>query len=489
MKIKIQLPLILISILIFSPYFVLLLHSNLIQFDFNSLDKEEIIWAVKNSSLQSLGSALFSVILSLLLSAGILSQSSASISNKFLSRLVMMPIFLPSLFSILLILTLINPFPTGTLGIILVHGFVFSGYLASAYSKKVMVCDVGLVNTAIVFSAKPFQILKLIVQHNFKTLKNHFYLAFAFSFTSFAIPLAVGGGRGTNLEILIYEKVKISADWVQASILALFQLIILLIFSTFLNSRSYDTQKNTNESWPTGASPKAFLVFPILYVALFVFGLLYFSLSGWTQLIEIPFWQQDLFAKLVNSIVLALSVGCLTAALLAGSLWAWPQRWFRVFINGYTAPSTALIGFSSIYFLANVENPEITYTVAFSLLIVAGLYRMSLDVSVQKLSNQVEAAQVLGVNTFKIWSQIVLPQTQNQIFRLAGLASIWCMGDFALSKIIFSNDNTLALYAEGLMSSYRIDSAFAVSGLILLCSLFVYLFFEGLGYVYSRKYR
>jgi thiamine transport system permease protein len=46
-------------------------------------------------------------------------------------------------------------------------------------------------------------------------------------FGSFSVPLVVGGARGTTVEVLIYEKIRLSGHWSEAIILALLQSVFI----------------------------------------------------------------------------------------------------------------------------------------------------------------------------------------------------------------------------------------------------------------------
>jgi thiamine transport system permease protein len=69
----------------------------------------------------------------------------------------------------------------------------------------------------------------------------------------------------------------------------------------------------------------------------------------------------------------------------------------------------------------------------------------------------------------------------------AGLASLWAVGDFALSSMASSNEFTLGLLIKTLMGHYRIDAAQVLALPLLIVGLICFLIFAGVGRVLSRK--
>jgi ABC-type spermidine/putrescine transport system permease subunit II len=103
------------------------------------------------------------------------------------------------------------------------------------------------------------------------------------------------------------------------------------------------------------------------------------------------------------------------------------------------------------------------------------------------LQPQQEIAKCLGASSFQIWKDITLPQIFPLAFQLGGILALWSLGDFALSKMIFNHDATLAMHIESLMSSYRIDAAMSLMALLLFLGIIIYTFFWSLSYVVSRR--
>ena len=83
--------------------------------------------------------------------------------------------------------------------------------------------------------------------------------------------------------------------------------------------------------------------------------------------------------------------------------------------------------------------------------------------------------------------QVTFPQVIAPAARLSGIGALWALGDFSLGKILIAKDVTLALLIETLMSSYRIEAAMALMGILTLMGFLIYFTFWGMAYVAHRK--
>lgn len=471
--------------LLVCPYLIILGH---MQFN-ESWPWEELGWALRNSLVQSFFSAALASILSVVLASGLLALPEGWLRSG-VERLLPLPAFLPTLVVVVLLLSWLEPFPIGTVGVVLAHGVLCCGLLAVDLFQSLRRQCTSMAETALIFGAGPWKIWRLVIRSQFPLLKKHFFLIFTIAFTSFSIPLILGGGKGTSIEILIYEKIKISGDWSQATFLSIFQLGALAFLSFFVWRGGSGVEVRSQPAMrPSFSTPKFFAVFPCLYVAFFIGGFIYDAFTGWSQLSQLPFWQEEIVSRIAPSFFTSVLGGFFILLILSLSLWAWPVSWFRYFLLSYVAPSTALLGFGLLFFSSLPAQYEfVIYSFGFAILVAPGLYRLALDARMSELERQIQVAEVLGAGPSQVWSQIVLPQTTSTLFRLSGLGGLWLMGDFALSKILFSTDRTLSLLVEGMMSSYRVEAATALTGLLVALGLVVFLFFEVAGYVYSRKF-
>lgn len=461
-----------------SPY--ILLSSRLAEL--GTFDFDEFIWALRNSFFQGFLSASFALFLALPLTWGLLKTEKTKSVFEFL---LLLPCFLPPLFILLIFLDLLDPFPAGNLGVSFIHGMTLAGLIAVQWSQWLQQQAAGMIETALVFGCSKIRLWILVCKMMKWQGLQSFLFVFAIAFTSFSIPLAVGGGRGTNIEILIYEKIRISGSWGQALALALVQSFFLLAvaqirpFSQMPKDSTHSVQK-LGSYWG--------LLLCLIYIGIFLSVFTVNSWNGWDQVLQIEgVWEESL--RLIPvSVLMAVSVALACIVFLLLVSWASEQIWFRRFMNGYVTASTALIGFSILIFSVYFDYPFISYVIGFLLLSLNSVYRLNVGASVQSLLPQQEIARTLGASSFQVWRFITLPQVLPSSLKLGGVLGFWILGDFALARIVFNYDATLAMHIESLMSSYRIDAALALSAVLVALGVLVYLLFWGLSYVVGRRF-
>ncbi len=452
-------------------------------------DTAELIWAFKNSLYQAFFSALCSVVAGFFMALGLtfFSRLSFPKTRGFLEALCLAPNFLPALFVLLGILNSVDAFPMGLLGIVFVHSVINSGLVAVLLAGTIEEKLGGVDEISYIEGASRFLFFR---KGLLPLLKKDFILVglfvFTICFSSFSVPLVVGGGRGTTLEVLIYEKMRLSNDWGGAVLLALLQSGFIGIISLLLHRREWHL---SNKKVRLHLAKSLFGVFPIFFVT----GLL---LSGYSQGLldggEIGTTFYGLQSALVNSslgtLIMGLSVGSLTFVLLLLVAYCWPRLWFEKFLNSYIAPSTALACFSLLVVLPNEGvYPFIKIPIAFMMLNLTGLYRLGWESQLEVLRAQYEVALTLGASPRLIFRSIVLPQVIQRLGLLSALASVWACGDFAISRILAHRDLTLAMMTETLMSSYRLHQAVVLSLALILLSTVCFVFFAGGSYVLRRK--
>ena len=363
----------------------------------------------------------------------------------------------------------------------LIQGFVNSGvvgvFLARIFEQKIA----GMAELCWTESASKLRFFTQALRVVRKDILSILFFVFVVSFCSFSVPLIVGGGKGTTLEVLIYEKVRISSDWGGALILSFLQSLILFLFSLV---KLKPTLKNVGRTQKMQLLQSRSAVAILILFCLFFCGFLIKGIFlGWSQFLQIPGLWQICVQALPVSFALSLLTGALVFIFLLLTAYG-KNDLLQRFLSGYVAPSTALIGFA---FLLVPTTHEIfaylKWISAFVILVFTGLYRMGWNQSLSALQKQLQMARSLGAEEWMIWKEITIPQVSSQAGLLAGIASLWAMGDFALSKMIFEQDLTLGMLAQSLMSSYRIEAALALSGLILAVGFLNFLLMAGLGRV------
>lgn len=454
------------------------------------LDAGEFWWAFLNSFWQAFGSASFSLLLGLWGGLGLICFSGRLKRHWriLLEIFLLLPNFLPPLFVLLAVLNLVDPFPMGLPGMILVHTVMNWG-LVAVLSARLIESRIGaMAELAWVEGASFRRFFKdAFWPLLWRDLGYLWLFVFVICFSSFAVPLVVGGGRGTTLEVLIYEKIRFSTNWSEAVVIASLQSLFLFALSWIVTlGRSVPSTEARNLSllrMPSG------VVMSILMSALLLLGYFQGFPQGFSQIA----YFFDLKREIGNALMGSLSVGLLTGLLsfffLVTAATLLPSAWFSRILSGYVAPSSALAGFA---FLTLGPNgglwPLLKIPLALTLIFLPGLWRMGWQSLVENLQNQKSVAESLGASELAIWKDILLPQLAPAVSTLSGIAAVWACGDFAISKIVASRDVTLGMMTETLISSgYRLGLATLLSAGLLMVSLICFFAMKGLGYVLGRK--
>jgi thiamine transport system permease protein len=475
---------ILVSFLL-SPFFILLYLSP----GKFSIDAAETWWAFKNSAWQALFSGLLCLLLGTVSALGLLwSQQRKIPIHATLIGLCLLPQFLPVVITLLGLMNGLQPFPMGLVGIIICHAFSYFGMTAVLILNQINEVLPRYAEVAQISGANKFLFWRKI---GFPLIRKDLLLIYiylvAIFFSSFSIPLVVGGGRGTTLEVLIYEKMRLSTDWSPAIMLSFIQSGVLLLLSLIsLKSRA---------SYSSGNRPPHYYgsIWGVLPLALIMAGFFtgFFSglISGIEQIKSLEMYQEDLIYVSFNSLALALITYLFLRTFMY--LFCWLVEvppLLNTFLNGYIAPSVALTAFGFLVLLP--MEPGWSYfkiPLVFLLLSFGAVYRLGWGERLNSLKSQVQVAWTLGASRSQILNQVVWPQMKSQTHWMAGLVATWACGDFAVSRILSTRDFTLPLVLESLLTSYRMGIASLLSLLLVVLCLICFLIVVGLDYVNRRK--
>jgi thiamine transport system permease protein len=310
---------------------------------------------------------------------------------------------------------------------------------------------------------------------------------FAICFASFAIPLAIGGSHATTVEVLIYQKIRISGDWGQALGLAFLQMLAVLLLSFFLKnergtSASFRLVTTPLLSWAPG------LVVALLPTVILIVGLLSGVLSGYEELIRTPTLIEDLPRLIAGSVLVGFGSGFLIVILLLLLAYQPPQGWLAKIWTGYAAPSSVLIGFSLLILWRSFGFASyIKIILGLGLVMIPAFYRYEWRAALDSLQGQVLIAQTLGAGPWLIFSRVIYPQVIARACFIGGMAALWAWGDFALSSVLGERTLTLAMAAQQMMGAYRLDGATFVVWILMLGGLATFAIFTGAGYVLGSK--
>lgn len=452
-------------------------------------DWGELYWAFKNSLLQALLSAIFSIVLGLWAALGILNFSNGGRGRWRLGLevLCLLPNFLPPLFILLATLNVIDPFPMGIAGIVIIHTFMNFGLVAVLLAGILETKLGGMVELAYVEGASRW---RFVTQGMLPMLKKDILLLglfiFVVCFGSFSVPLIVGGGKGTTIEVLIYEKIRLSNDWGSAVFLAAIQSVFIFSLSLIAGKgKGVVGSRIANLNLIKMRSGIAVIIaVSLLYVTGYAQGLF----AGFGMLSTFYELQSALLWSFAGSIFIGLSVGILVYSGLMLIAYCWPKKWFEKLLAGYVAPSTSLACFCLLIIAPNEGiYPFIKIPLALMLLSLNSLFRMGWDSELTALQSQMTAAYAMGASPKQIFWEIQFPQMSGRAGVLAGIGAVWACGDFAVSRILAHRDLSIAMMTETLMSSYRLNQATVLSLLIVVAGLICFALCVGGSRVLRRK--
>lgn len=454
------------------------------------VDTVETLWALKNSSLQAFYSTLITLLLGVITALGLFKvQNGRPALHVVLVILCLIPQFLPVVIVLITLMNGVQPFPMGLVGIVLCHAFSYFGMTALLIQNQANEVLPQFAEVARTLGSGRLLFWRKV---GFPLLRKDLLLIalylMAVFFTSFSIPLIVGGGRGTTLEVLIFEKMRLSSDWSPAVTLSLIQTLCMLLLSVLaLKSRAPFSDKKRLDGWLGSVFGIAILmVIMASFFASYISGII----EGFSDISSLQLYRVDLFWAVINS----LSIGFLTYCFikLFMFIFSWQlkiPRYLETFLNGYVAPSTALTCFAILLcFPAEQGWSYVKIPLAFLLLSFPAAYRLGWGEKLNSLAQQVEVAQVLGASRRQIFSGIVWPQMKYTSHTMAGLVATWACGDFAVSRILSTSDFTLSLILESLLTSYRMGLASLLSLLLICVCMICFLIVMGFDYVNRRKF-
>lgn len=463
------------------PFLFLIIQSS----DFIWPDNEELLWAIKNSLIQSVLSASLTVLFGFIVSFGL-----QRYSNKYFESLFLFPSFVPALFVILFFLEVFEPFPRNNFAVAILQMYIYTGLVAVSFKRSQQIIWPGLIRQAMVMGMTRWR----FVFHTLSAFKSEFISNWSYVFitalTSFNIPLIIGGNHGTNLEVLIYEKLRIEGDWRQSISISFVQVIIVFLSTVFFvkgkkislentkifknNILSQTEKKWIGSGFVFGISLIVYFLF-VVFLGMAILKIFFISPQVW-NLVQ-P--AQDFFGK---SLFLCLISSGLTAVGLLFYVALWPNSILKKFFKSYLPPSSVLLGISAFFWPFGTEGwgLEWKYVLVTVLLGFPFLTKLSWESELEKLYRQLEVSETMGVSKWSWLVNISWPQVLPKICDLAFLQSVWIAGDFALYKMVVNQDKTVASYMSTLMSSYRIDAAMVCGSFVVVMILFNFTFWIGI---------
>lgn len=464
------------------------------QFSLNlSADWQELFWALKNTFYQAAGSTLLAMIFATLSALGLLylERTRWSFLLSSVIGLLILPSLIPSLFVLISLFHMFDPFPMGLVGIVIAHAFIYYGVSGVALYFHIKSSINTYAEIAYLSGATKWTFWRRIAGPLLKTAFTiQAFVIFVASFASFSIPLVVGGGKGTTLEVLIYEKIRIGAEWSDAILIALIQMLLLFLVSLPLQNRkpmlSWE-QKSFQKVSPLMGSSTALILMmvPALGIVISYFWGVIESLSM-ISLSELSFIISSI--HMWGTLWISLFTSLLLLALYAAILVLYKHNFLKAFLYGYVAPSSALTSFA--YLVFGSDSMWITYfkiPLVLTLLLAPMLYKLVWEPRIKSLESQRQMAWLLGSSDIEILKRIQWPQSEAVVWMTLALAIAWSAGDFAVSRMLSSRELSMGMLVDTLMSGYRIHLATVASALLIGVILLLYFLVKGVYYVSRKK--
>lgn len=433
---------------------------------------------VMMAMLQSSLSAVFSLAVGFVLFLGVQAWRAPGL-KRFAEIVLLIPNTIPALFVALGLISIFSwngRFPYGLGAVVTAHVVMNSGLVAVALQSLVVKRLGGMVDAAALMGSTRFRFWWEIGWPLLRTdLACLFLFVFGISFTSFSIPVLLGGSRTLTLEAAIFNLIRLDGRWDAAVILAAFQAGALLILASLLPRGFWPARTVFRGGDFLGVRTFRFFVFVPLVLACssWSIGLLHRGYQLWPA--DLP--MADAF---LTTFLLGLVIGLMHLFLFTVTAFVLPHPGLVRFLNGYLAPSTVITGFAFLLIPGDSELFRLYLTaLAISLLSFPLLYRWMVHGAVASLERQVQAARLMGASWSLILFDVVWPQAAPAILRASGLAALWGSGDFAITSIVAGNINTVPLLITSLIRNYRIESAELLLLPLLVTGLMLYGLFVG----------
>lgn len=478
------------------PFFALLGKASALFLPLNG----ETLAVIGQTTLQAALSALGSLCLGVFGGLGILwvaGRFPGSVLAKIIEALAVAPNAVPVLL-VLLSVAKIFPWARDLTGIVLTHVTLNAGLVAVAFARLARERLRGMAELAYVEGVLPsrflFRVALPVLRADLVLLG---LFVFAICFSSFAVPLALGGSRATTMEVLIYQNIRISGDWSRAIGLAFEQsaFVLALAWSLFVFQDSRNQAQRGGFAFQGRASiaPPLIRFAPGLLVVLLpalilAVGLFDGFAAGVRQLQDLPELMSQMLSLIAGSVCVSLGTSLLVFFVLLTIAFVRPEGWMRRFLGGYGAPSTVLVGFALLLVWRDLGVASYAkITIGLTLVFVPSFYRYQWGAALAALDGQIVVARTLGSGDWLVFHRIVFPQCVARAGYLAGLAGLWAWGDFALSSVVAERGITVALATHSLMSTYRFDAATVLIWVILSGGLLTFGLMAGAGYVLGSK--
>lgn len=363
------------------------------------LEFSDMLIAFQNSFVQSVITATLCIVLSMLLVPGL-----SELKNTWIKRIMpaaLLPSLLPSIFTLLIVFSLFRDFPFGTTGIVLIFFVTYFGMstlillnaytaLVGKYSHLIKIYNISLID----------RYLKIYLPELFKDIITVFLIIVLGCFASLSVPLLAGGGRGTNVEMYIYESVFINGNWGTAAAMALLQMTIIFILGFYLNRISYFGSGRVDSDTFKTKKINLSLVFFLFYIGFYVVGYFYQLIKSLTKINLSNFYYSEFLVSLSNSFLLSFLTVSVFAIILVSLLFIFFMQTKSYFLIYFLLPSTTIIGLS-LYLVfperAHIIIDALKIALGINLIYTLVLYKSYIQPQLINIQSQLDVARIYNL--------------------------------------------------------------------------------------------
>lgn len=402
--------------------------------------------------------------------------------TRFLRMAFLFPNVLSVVILVLCLLVTFDEYPFGFWGVVLGHVFLNTGLAAIWLGDRWTEIEKTWFPVAqSLSSGRLYFYKKIVLPLLWPDVKSIFAVIFSLCLTSFAIPLVLGGGpAASTIEVLIYERIRVGADVVGATGLALLQCLIQFLVFVFI--------LGTNSSFRNDVrffkGPKnSFALITILLAISILWPVGQLVVQSVSHLGDLLLLFND------NGYILALktsvTVALITAVALFLMLAVLTAQGFGDQFQRMPALSGVVVGLGCLLIFGNGVLESRLILIISLVLGSIGVFAFPLIriVAPGMLGLRREyhgPISLMGGGFCYSLRKVYLPLGLPLFFSAAALAFCWSLGEFSIAAQVAPGEQTVPLYIHGLMSRYRLEEAMVASLVLLAASALGVLFFDSM---------
>ncbi len=384
--------------------------------------------------------------------------------------------------------------PPGLLSISLANAYFNFGFCASLVSSSLLSVGKRLEEAAEVMGASRIMIWrKIILPLAFRGVSYGFALTFTLSFTSFAVPLLLGGPGSRTLEVEIYSLYKVFLDEGRASAAAILQLMVTMAFTFLLTARGGETRSlevRRRKSAGLRVVPVPYLLailssYPMAYL---VFRSFYNPFTGefspWVYLrLLSPSYDPSLGASPLRPLLNSLYYAVMTAliVLTLSSILLLSRRAMRVASSLSILPlgtSSITLALGLLLLTYRTGIPGWIAIILSHFLIAFPFSLKVLESGVSGLSpHLVDAAETLGLSRLDTVFRVILPAAMPAVLSSAFYSLAISLSETSASTLLATPETmTLTVAALKYSGARKFQLASAASVMVMVLTwLFLWL--------------